>query len=82
MILRSVHIGSEQESSGPFPLVWIACTPLLASGVGVLLAGVDVTSSDLRNALLAGAKISFARDGIVGPPQTNSQLPMSSRSCD
>ena len=35
MILRSVHIGSEQELSGPFPLVWIACTPLLASGVGV-----------------------------------------------
>ena len=68
MFLRSVHIGSEQESSGPFPLVWIACTPLLASGVGVLLAGVDVTSSDLRNALLAGAKTSFARDGIVGPP--------------
>jgi hypothetical protein len=67
IFLRSVHIGRDQESSGPFPLTWIACTPLLAVGFGLLRATIDVRSAELGNALLAGAKTSFAKDGIVGP---------------
>ena len=67
MFLRSAHVGPDRDSSRPFPLMWIACVPLLAAGFGLLRASIDVTSADLSSALLAGAKTSFARDGIVGP---------------
>ena len=40
MFLRSVHIGSDQESFRPFPLMWIACAPLVAAGFGLLRASI------------------------------------------
>jgi hypothetical protein len=71
MFLRSLHLRGDTEGqtdpADTFPLMWIACTPLLAVGFGLLRATIDIGSPDLKNALFVGAKASFAKDGFVGP---------------
>src|SRR3974390_3748440 len=54
---------NENESSfSPAVFATIACIPTLAVSIGLLLAVLDVHAPKLKDVMLTGARVSFAKD--------------------